>query len=164
MNPMGKDAFSVLEELRKTVTDKDPAFVSMQLRQIGLTEDFLNVLKLSNEEFTELFDRAPKRNNAYIRAMQQIGRLSKEFRINMSLFFERIVVQGTPALKSFYGFVERGLQSLQGIVMLLFDVGYKLQSVWSSIPQGLKAVMLLVTMLRIPLLALMLILDDFATW
>src|SRR5690606_26023949 len=64
VNPMGKDAFQVLEELSRTVKDLDPAFASMMLNQIGLSEEWVNVLTQGEDALREMFDKAPQRSNA----------------------------------------------------------------------------------------------------
>lgn len=164
VNPMGKDAFQVLEGLSKTVKTLDPAFASMMLSNIGLSADWVNVLSEGEDALKQMFDRAPQRSNAYIKSMQTIGKLSKEFRLNISFFFEKIIIRGMPAIKAFYGFVERGMRSLSGIVEMLFRVGESMYRVWSSIPDGLRVALMLFTMIRAPLVALLLLLDDFSTW
>jgi len=85
VNPMNKDAFQVLGELRKGVKDLDPAFASMYLRQIGLSENFLNVLKSTDSEFEGFMKAAPVRSSPMSAALTRIGKGITDLRVSFSL-------------------------------------------------------------------------------
>ena len=50
----GADAFSVIEQLRESIKGIDPAIATNLIAQLGLTPDFINILKLSRKEFEAL--------------------------------------------------------------------------------------------------------------
>jgi hypothetical protein len=50
----GQDAFGVIEQLRDSIQGIDPALATNLISQIGLSPDFINLLKLSREEFEAL--------------------------------------------------------------------------------------------------------------
>ena len=54
IDPLGQDAFGVIEQLRESIKGLDPATATNIISQIGLTPDFINILKLSRKEFDAL--------------------------------------------------------------------------------------------------------------
>jgi hypothetical protein len=164
VNPMNKDAFEVLGQLRKGVANLDPAFASMYLRQIGLNEQWLNVLKLTDTEFTDFMSRAPVRSNAYIKGMEMIGRAARDVRIQFRLFTDGLVERGAPAIKMFYGYLSTLLQIFQSITTAVFTVFERLTKFFNELPKSVKMVAEIIALLRLPLVALLLILDDIATY
>jgi hypothetical protein len=54
IDPRGQDAFSVIEQLRENIKGIDPSIVTNQISNLGLNAEFINILKLSNEEFEKL--------------------------------------------------------------------------------------------------------------
>lgn len=164
VNPMNKDAFEVLGQLRKGVANLDPAFASMYLRQIGLNEQWLNVLKLTDTEFTDFMSRAPVRSNAYIKGMEMIGRAARDVRIQFRLFTDGLVEKGAPAVKMFYSQLSGLLQVFQNITTAVFTVFERLTKFFNELPKSVKMVAEIIAMLRLPLVALLLILDDIATY
>lgn len=164
VNPMNKDAFKVIEELRGSVKKLDPAFASMYLKQIGLNENWLNVLKLTDEEFANLMEKAPVRSNAYIKAMEAAGKMSREFRIQFKLMLENVVEKGLPLLKKFYEGLAQGISMVTNISTAALKIGTQLAEVWKGLPEWMKSVAAVVGLLRFPLAALLLILDDIAMY
>lgn len=164
VNPMNKDAFQVLEQLRKGVANLDPAFASMYLRQIGLNEQWLNVLKATDAEFSEFMSRAPVRSNAYIKGMEMIGRSARDLRIQFRLFTDGLVERGAPAVKAFYESLSTLLDMFKNISTAAFTVFERLTRFFNELPKSVKMVAEIIAMLRLPLVALLLILDDIATY
>ena len=54
ISPLGKDAFQVIEELRGAIQGVNPAMASNLISQMGLSPEFINILRLSREEFDKL--------------------------------------------------------------------------------------------------------------
>ena len=54
INPLGQDAFGVIEQLRGAIKGIDPAIATNLISQLGLSPDFVNLLRLSREEFEKL--------------------------------------------------------------------------------------------------------------
>jgi hypothetical protein len=54
IDPRGQDAFSVIEQLRENIKGIDPSIATAQISNLGLNAEFINILKLSNEEFEKL--------------------------------------------------------------------------------------------------------------
>jgi len=164
VDPRAKDAYTVLEQLRKSVKTLDPAFASMYLKQIGLNEQWLNVLTKTDEEFNQLMNTAPVRSSAYIKSMEAIGRMSREFRMQFRLLMESVVVKGLPQLKKFYEALGSGLGMLTNITEGAIKVADKLMNIWKGMPEWVRAVASVIGVLRFPLAALLLILDDVAMY
>lgn len=164
VNPMNKDAFQVLEQLRKGVANLDPAFASMYLRQIGLNEQWLNVLKSTDAEFSKFMNRAPVHSNAYIKGMEMIGRQARDLRIQFRLFTDGLVERGAPAVKAFYGSLSTLLDMFKNISTAAFTVFERLTRFFNELPKSVKMVAEIIALLRLPLVALLLILDDIATY
>ena len=51
INVDGADAFDVIEQIRDSIKGIDPAIATNLISQLGLTPDFINILKLSRKEF-----------------------------------------------------------------------------------------------------------------
>lgn len=61
----GQDAFGVIDQLRDSIQGIDPAVATNLISGIGLSPDFINILKLSREEFDALSD------NVFLSAKQR---------------------------------------------------------------------------------------------
>jgi hypothetical protein len=52
----GADVFDIMEQIRDNIHELDPAIATNLITQMGLTPDFINLLKLSRKEFEALSD------------------------------------------------------------------------------------------------------------
>jgi hypothetical protein len=56
IDPAGKNAFQVVEQLRESIKGLDPALATNLIGQLGLSPQFINILKLTNSELKKLSD------------------------------------------------------------------------------------------------------------
>lgn len=83
IDPAGKDAFQVIEQVRESIKGLSPAVATNLIQQLGLTPQFINILRLSRKEFEALsentFLNKSQRENV-IRLGTAITRLKLRFK------------------------------------------------------------------------------------
>jgi hypothetical protein len=93
----GQDAFGVIEQLRGAIKGLDPATATNLISQIGLTPDFINLLKLSRKEFEALGE------NTFLNPKQRadidkVGTSIKALQLRFKALKDQAVAQLAPAL------------------------------------------------------------------
>ncbi len=164
VNPNGKNAFEVLDQLRERIKGLDSATATNIISQMGLSPETIQVLRLSNQEFSKL-------------AATQRG---------MTVNQERSFLEGKKSMVRFgqslkeagYGIVELFgpllSETLKSTTFYLNKFGQALQFVVDHV-DGFKTAMLALSIAFAPLLianfpielaliSLMLVLDDLATY
>lgn len=113
-NVLGKDAFQVLKEIRANINNIDPAKATSLLERIGLDAKFINVLKLSNEEFEKLGKQyllSSEANADLIRlgtAFTDLGMVLKNVKDRFVAFLSPVLIQGVRIIKN----VTQGIAAL----------------------------------------------------
>lgn len=100
VNVLGKDAFTVLEELREAIDGLDSATAVNLLKQTGLSPNFINVLRLSREEFNKLYKEAfldPEQRKKLLR----LGSDIKNIKLQFLLWKDKAIVASIPAIYAF---------------------------------------------------------------
>ena len=95
---VGGDAFNVLDQLRSRVKNLDNQTATNLISQLGLSPEMLNVLKLSNEEFSKLS------KNRFLSGQQQkdiisLGTSFKALTLSLKSIKDQAVAQIAPSLK-----------------------------------------------------------------
>ena len=115
----GKDTFQVIEDVRGAIKGLDNATATNLITQLGLSPQFINVLRLTNEEFDNLFgDRAllSKEKRDDVVAM---GTAFTDLRLRIVALKDQFVAAFAPALtaisNSIGRFVERITQALDSV-------------------------------------------------
>ena len=97
VNVAGKNAIQVLEDLRGAIKGLDNSTAVNLIKQTGLSPNFINVLRLSREEFNKLTKENflnPKQRETIL----ELGTAITHLKIRMSLFKDQVVVKLAPLL------------------------------------------------------------------
>lgn len=95
----GKNAFAVLDQLRDIIKNIDPATATNLLGQLGLSPEFINVLKISRKEFQELGE------NTFLNKRQQddiddLGTTIKMLTLRFKALKDQAVAKIAPELNA----------------------------------------------------------------
>lgn len=96
----GKDAFDVLEELRGAIVGLDDATATNLIQQLGLSPSFINVLRLTNEQFDALGDK-PFLNDEQRDVLVKVGTALTSAGISFGLLADRVALYVSPVLTQF---------------------------------------------------------------
>jgi len=185
---VGQDAFGVLDELRGSIKGLDNATATNLLTQIGLTPDFINILKLSRQEFEELSENTflnPKqrenidRVGTSIKALklrfialkdQAVAKIAPQLNELVQQFFSWLKDNGDKVINIITGFA-KGFTLFAQAIGNAFNVLANFISNITGIESGVKALALAfgaITLAMRPMLlgftALLIILDDIAVY
>ena len=94
---MGQDAFGVLEQLRGSIQGLDPTITANLLEQIGLTPDFINLLKLSRQEFEALSENTFL-NKKQREDIDKAGTSIKQLKLSFTALKDQAVAKIAPFL------------------------------------------------------------------
>lgn len=162
----GKDAFQVLEDIRMSIQGLDSATAVNLIKQTGLSPNFINVLKLTNDQMAELDSKlflSPAERSKLLDFGTKISRLKIEF----LLLKDRAALKLIPVLERMGKFLENNASIIYKIAQ---GVGFLIDKTI-----GLKGALVILTgvavglglafqPLYITLLLIMLVFDDIATW
>lgn len=185
---IGQDAFSVLEQLRGSIQGLDAATATNLLGQIGLTPDFINLLKLSREEFESLSENTflnkkqredIDRVGTSIKALQlrfialkdqAVAKIAPDLNNLNQEFFQWLKNNGDKVIDTITEFA-KGFALFTKAVGNAFSVITSLVSSITGIESGAKALAVAfgaITLAFRPMLlgftALLLVLDDIAVF
>jgi hypothetical protein len=121
----GADAFDVIDQLRDSIKGIDPAIATNLVSQLGLTPDFINILKLSRKEFEALGKNTflNKRQRADI---DKVGTSIKALTLRFKALKDQAVAKIAPQLNDL----------VQKFFKWMKDNGEKIVNVISSIARG----------------------------
>jgi hypothetical protein len=118
----GEDAFGIIEQLRDSIKGVDPALASNLISQIGLNPEFINILKLSREEFDALGE------NVFLSGKQRadidkVGTSIKALSLRLKALKDQAVAKLAPELdklvKQFFKWIkDNGDKIIKTIVAL----------------------------------------------
>jgi hypothetical protein len=159
IDPIGKDAFQVLEELRDKIKGLDNATAVNFIERIGLNPQFINVLRTSREEFNQLsnmkFLSAKQREN-----IVKLGTAITKLKIEFKLMKDQIIANLMPAwevLMEVAGRMSRGLFGL-------LDLFSKATTTVKIFTAAMAALLLSMIPYALPFTALLIAVDDFLTY
>jgi hypothetical protein len=112
----GKDAFQVIEDLRSAIVGLDEATATNLIQQTGLDAGFINILRMTNEEFSQLSDGLTFLDPQERRALLEFGQRVQRIRIEMGLFKDRAVVALLP-------FINKLVEAFKDISWLFEMIG-----------------------------------------
>lgn len=101
----GQDAFGVIEQLRDSIQGLDPAIATNLISQIGLSPDFINLLKLSRKEFEALSENTflnPKQRADIDRVGTSIKALTLRFKALKDQAVAKIAPQLNELVEQFF--------------------------------------------------------------
>jgi hypothetical protein len=93
----GQDAFGVIEQLRGAIQGLDPATATNLISQIGLTPDFINILRLSRKEF-ELLSENTFLNPKQRADIDKVGTSIKALQLRFKALKDQAVAKIAPEL------------------------------------------------------------------
>lgn len=97
VSPLNTDAFEALEAIRENIKGIEDAKVVNLLGRLGLSPNFINILRLSREEFEKLgkqYFLSEKQRKQIV----ETGTAITKLKIEIGLLKDRLVVAMTPAL------------------------------------------------------------------
>jgi len=93
----GQDAFGVIEQLRGAIQGLDPATATNLISQIGLSPDFINLLRLSRKEF-ELLSENTFLNPRQRADIDKVGTSIKALQLRFKALKDQAVAKIAPEL------------------------------------------------------------------
>jgi hypothetical protein len=93
----GQDAFGVIEQLRGAIQGLDPATATNLISQIGLSPDFINILRLSRKEF-ELLSENTFLNPKQRADIDKVGTSIKALQLRFKALKDQAVAKIAPEL------------------------------------------------------------------
>lgn len=122
---MGQDAFGVLDQLRNSIQGLDSATATNLITQIGLTPDFINLLKLSRKEFEALSENTFL-NKQQREEIDKVGTSIKALQLRMGALKDQAVAKIAPLLNDL----------VQDFFKWLSDNGDKIVNTMSDFAKG----------------------------
>lgn len=161
------DAFDVLDQLRDKIKNLDPAVAGNLIKQMGLNEGMLNVLKLPRQEFDKL-GTSLQRSPATIQALQRVGKAVNELKLNFELF----KVNSTAAMEPFWNKIISGLYTVLHLFQSFSEFLGLLAQQWDKLTESTKGWIRVISVvlaaalapMTASLLALLLLIEDFMVW
>ena len=156
----GKDAFQVLKDLKESIKGLDNSTATNLIQQTGLSPQFINVLRLTNEEFAKLTE-----NRSFLSAEKQklvveMGTAFADLKLRLVALKDQIVAGIAPALRDFINLMGGIVQRITSIIQMIPNVTGGMESL-SLVSRRL---MILLTPIRAVFLAIFLLIDDFVTF
>jgi hypothetical protein len=184
----GQDAFGVLEQVRARIKGLDSGTATNLITQLGLTPNFINLLRASRKEFEALSGNIFLSRNQQ-RDIMALGLSFTQLKLRMSALKDQAVAKIAPDLerliKTFFGWLEKnGDKIINTITMFAKAFGNFIEGIGRGVgfagqllenlfgmENGLKAIAAaaaIVTLSFSPFIAavlgLILLLDDIAVW
>jgi len=122
---MGQDAFGVLDQLRNSIQGLDSATATNLITQIGLTPDFINLLRLSRKEFEALSENTFL-NKKQREEIDKVGTSIKALQLRMGALKDQAVAKIAPLLNDL----------VQDFFKWLSDNGDKIVNTMSDFAKG----------------------------
>lgn len=170
INPIGKDATQVLEDLRVAIQGVDDAMAVNLMQQMGLSPEFISMLRLSTEEMNRL-NAAAQQYMLTSSQRQALNQFAMELRLvhmEMSYLKDRAIIAIAPHLIKF-------LDRFTKILEVMFE--YRKILMWMGVG-GVTAIMAMDKAIKVlgvtinrtfgkwlaALTAIYLLLEDLAIW
>lgn len=164
INPVGKDAIGVIDDLRYALRGVDSATATNLIQQMGLSPEMLSMLRMSNAEFKELketskeFMLSPEQR----KQMQSLSLELKRIHMSLAKIKDEVLLRFMPVLISLGQAIERiakffkGKNGLYGLIFGGALAGAAGVTAFAFHPW--------ITGITALAAALGLLLDDFLTW
>jgi hypothetical protein len=123
LDPVGKDAFQIIEQLRGAIQNIDPAKVTNLIGQLGLSPEFINILRLSRAEFNKLSENVFL-NGQQRKNIDKLGTSIKALQLRFIALKDQAVAKLAPELdklvNQFFKWVD---ENGDNIIQLIAGVG-----------------------------------------
>ncbi|MGM9544504.1 MAG: hypothetical protein ACI3T9_05920 [Romboutsia timonensis] len=169
VSPVGKDATQIIEDLRETIKGVDDMTAVNLIQQMGLSPEFISLLRLTKGEYNDLIATSQKfmLNEEQRAALQKYSIELRKMHMEMAYLKDKALLAILPVLNQFFrsllniiNFVVLGASKIKSLVDYIGQLKYGLLAL-GSVAIGLTA---LFNPLLAVLTALYLILEDFAVW
>lgn len=124
INP-NSDAFNVLEQLRIKLKNIDNATAVNLIQRLGLSPEFLNVLRLSNEEFKKLSQGtflSAKNRNDILKVAQAIKMLKTGFKELKDLSIAKLAPDLELLIKRFFNWMTKNSQNIVDAIKSILNI------------------------------------------
>lgn len=158
ISPWNKDAFDVLEQLRGRLGNMDPMLATNFVQKLGLSPEFVTLLRMSGEEFEKLarYSRQFQLSIEDQRALNKYGIEFKKLSMQWKYFGDQVLLKSMPVLFK----VSEALTNFAVQYSNMYRAMWKLNVMryfWESLGTILKPVGSLLREIWV-------ILEDFAVW
>ena len=169
ISPWGKNSGDIIEDLRGKIAGLDNATASNLIQKMGLTPEWLGILRMSSDEFQKLTQSAREfqLNPSQLKEMNALGLEIRQMQMRLEYLKQRILIAIGPLLIKMTKPLAKFVEQLDHIV----EAGAKGLSVISQIPdkfkaigESLKIIMAVANPLITVVRALWLVLEDFAVF
>lgn len=169
VSPVGKDATQIIEDLREAIKGVDDMTAVNLIQQMGLSPEFISLLRLTKEEYNDLIAASQKfmLNEEQRAALQKYSIELRKIHMEIAYLKDKALLAILPVLNQFFrsllniiNFVVLGASKIKSLVDYVGQLKYGLLAL-GSVAIGLTA---LFNPLLAVLTALYLILEDFAVW
>lgn len=169
ISPWGKNSGDIIEDLRGKIAGLDNATASNLIQKMGLTPEWLGILRMSSDEFQKLTQSAREfqLNPSQLKEMNALGLEIRQMQMRLEYLKQRILIAIGPLLIKMTKPLAKFVEQLDHIV----EASAKGLSVISQIPdkfkaigESLKIIMAVANPLITVVRALWLVLEDFAVF
>ena len=169
ISPWGKNSGDIIEDLRGKIAGLDNATASNLIQKMGLTPEWLGILRMSSDEFQKLTQSAREfqLNQSQLKEMNALGLEIRQMQMRLEYLKQRILIAIGPLLIKMTKPLAKFVEQLDHIV----EASTKGLSVISQIPdkfkaigESLKIIMAVANPLITVVRALWLVLEDFAVF
>ena len=153
----GKDAFQVLEKIRKSIIGLDNATATNLIQQTGLSPQFINILRLSNEEFSKLFGERSVLSKSKRNDVLKMGTSLTNLKIALVLLKDQIVAFVAPALIS----ISKGFKRIVDGLASFIDGIENVSTTIKVLAVAIGLLLAVMNPIKTLILASTLLIDDF---
>tara|TARA_R110000851_G_scaffold306239_4_gene464498 strand:- start:2090 stop:3298 length:1209 start_codon:yes stop_codon:yes gene_type:complete len=159
----GKTAFQVLDDIKNAIKGLDSATATNLIQQTGLSPQFINILRLSNEEFDKLSEQTflnkDQRENVL-----KLGTSFAKLGLKLVALKDQIVAGVAPALIRITDAFTWVSQGIIGFISVTTEAGEAINVFKAVILGVFLAIGVALFPVTTALLALVVIFEDLVTW
>lgn len=166
INPVEQDAFGVLEQLRRSIQGISDIDATNIIQQMGLSPEFISILRLSREEFKQLQDEVFL-NSANRQAMNQYAMQLRKIHLQFNLLKDKALLSILPPFVKFMQYIENMVEIWAKLISTLVNfvkASTEVQTVLKGIGIALLAIMVIIHPVIAAFTALYLIIEDIAVF
>ena len=169
ISPWGKNSGDIIEELRGKIAGLDNATTSNIIQKMGLTPEWLGILRMSNEEFQKLTQTAQEfqLDPNQLKQLNSFGLEIREMQMRLDYLKNRVLIAFAPILikisKPLAKFVEQFDHILEASAKGL-DIISQIPDKFKAVGESLKIIMAVASPLFTTIRALWLVLEDVAVY
>lgn len=158
ISPWGKNSGDIIEDLRGKIAGLDNATASNLIQKMGLTPEWLGILRMSSDEFESLSKTAKEFQLSALdqKTINKYGLEFKKLSLQWQYFGNQILIKSMPALLKITKALSNFSIQLEHIVAAVWKLAQG-KAIFEGLGEGIKP---FAGFLR----EIWLILEDFAVW